>query len=99
MNLVITHDPSRHRFEAVVDGLAAFLEYRPVGPDELDFVSTWVAPPLRKRGVGLLLVEHALGYARERGYRVIPSCWFVRDVLDAAGEAANPRLPPTPSHD
>lgn len=37
--------------------------------------------PYRNKGVGERLVLDALAYAREHGYSVIPTCWFVRGLL------------------
>lgn len=78
----IVHQREQHRFVVEVDGRSAFLRYRPVDERTLDFTTTWVDPALRGRGVGEALVEAALEYARERGCGVIPTCWFVRTVVD-----------------
>ena len=79
----IHHDTDAHRFTASVEGGTAVLRYEPVDDATVDFQSTWVPPEARKRGVGLLLVEHALDWAEQEGKAVIPTCWFVKDVLDA----------------
>ena len=58
------------------------LEYEPAGDGVLDFVHTYVPDALRHRQVGTQLVLHALEHARARGLKVIPSCWFVRAVIE-----------------
>lgn len=82
----IRHDPDRGRFTAAVDGREATLSYRRVDDRTLDYTSTFVPPELRGRGVGARLVLHALDYAREHDQKVIPTCWFVGQVLDERPE-------------
>jgi uncharacterized protein len=80
----VRHDPGR-RFWLELDGEVAYLAYRVVDDASVDYASTWTPPPLRGRGVATRLVEHALAWARERKLTVIPSCWFVRKVMERAG--------------
>ncbi len=82
----IHHDPERQRFVASVDGDTAFLRYQRAGADTLDFRSTFVPRARRRQGMGHRLVRHALDYAREAGYRVIPTCWFVREIMEETPE-------------
>ena len=82
MEFQIRHEERDRRFVATADGLEGYLRYRPAGSDTLDLVSTFVPPELRGRGMGESLVKAALDHARERGYDVIPTCWFVDTVLD-----------------
>lgn len=80
--LTIRHDERGRRFYAAVDGDEAYLRYRPAGAGRLDYVSTWVPQRHRGHGIGTRIVQHALDDAREQGYRVLPSCPFVRWVLE-----------------
>ena len=77
----LSHDEARHTFVLNVDGGQAVLHYHPVDRATVDFQSTFVPVALRGRGLGGRLVVHALGWAQARGMRVIPSCWFVSDVV------------------
>jgi predicted GNAT family acetyltransferase len=77
----IHHDPGQ-RFWLEQDGEVAYLAYRRLDAATVDYASTWTPPPLRGRGVASRLVEHALAWAREQDLTVIPSCWFVRKVMD-----------------
>ena len=77
-----THQPERHRFVIVEDGAEALLEYRMLAPDVIDFVHTWTPASLRGRGLAAQLVEAGVGYARERGWRVIGSCSYVAAWLE-----------------
>ena len=78
MKLEIRHDAARGRFFAVIGGKEAYLSYRPVGGKKLDYMSTFVPADQRGRKIGERLVQHALGYAREKGYEVIPTCLLRR---------------------
>jgi predicted GNAT family acetyltransferase len=88
------HNQAGQRFEAVVDGRLAYLEYRRE-PGLLDLVHTEVPVEMKGRGVGGTLAEAALRYARENGLRVVPHCPFAaayirrhpehRDLVGSAG--------------
>jgi hypothetical protein len=69
------HNRAGQRFEAVVDGRLAYLEYRQQ-PGLLDLAHTEVPGEMKGRGVGGTLAEAALRYARENDLRVVPHCPF-----------------------
>ncbi len=77
MTASVTHQPDRQRFVLSENGAEALLEYRMVTPTVIDFVHTFTPSALRGRGVAAQLVETGVGYARERGWRVIGSCSYV----------------------
>ena len=81
MNVDVEHRPDERRFLAVVEGRESYLTYARVGEDTLDFRHTWVDRALRGRGVGERIVLTALEHARDEGFRVIPSCWYVDTVV------------------
>jgi predicted GNAT family acetyltransferase len=85
----VVHDSRALRFRMELPGGTAELAYVPVSDDVLDFYSTWVPPGERGRRVAARLVTAALGYVRERGYRVVPSCWYVRRWIEAHPEQAD----------
>jgi len=78
----IDHDLGR-RFWLEVNGEVAYLAYRFVDETTVDYASTWTPHVLRGRGIATHLALHALAWARAEGLTVIPSCWFVRKVMDA----------------
>lgn len=78
----IQHDESAHRFVLGRDGVESYLLYRPIDPLAMDFVSTWVHPQLRGRGIGSRIVEHALEWAKVRGLKIVPTCWFVDEFIE-----------------
>lgn len=73
----IEHDAEAHRFQVQMSSGTAVLAYSPSGDGRLDMYSTYVPMDARGQGVAAALVRAALTYAREEGYRVIPSCWYV----------------------
>ncbi|HVR97097.1 MAG TPA: GNAT family N-acetyltransferase [Thermoanaerobaculia bacterium] len=78
MDLHVQHDEARKKYYAMVDGKESVLEYTEAGDRTLNFWHTYVPPELRGRGIADEIVRVALEDAMERGFRVIPSCWFVR---------------------
>jgi predicted GNAT family acetyltransferase len=73
----VEHNVEAHRFQVQLPSGTAALAYAPSGDKRLDMYSTYVPMAARGQGVAAALVEAALGYAREEGFRVIPSCWYV----------------------
>lgn len=78
----VEHDEERQQFVARVEGKNGFLRYARVDERTVDLRTTWVHPELRGRMVGETLVKRALEWARENGYAVIPTCWFVDTVVE-----------------
>lgn len=83
----------KHRFEVLADGeLAGFAEYV-LKPGEITFTHTKIKDAYEGKGLGSVLVKHALDSARDRGLAVQPLCPFVRgwigrhaDYLDLVPE-------------
>ncbi|HJX27342.1 MAG TPA: GNAT family N-acetyltransferase [Thermoanaerobaculia bacterium] len=78
----IQHDEAARKYYAVVDGQESVCEYGEVGEKTLNFWHTYVPPALRGRGIAEQLVHQALEDARDRGFKVVPSCWYVRLYID-----------------
>ncbi|MCH8113727.1 MAG: N-acetyltransferase [Proteobacteria bacterium] len=81
MKLDIRHDPGGGRFVASIGGEEATLLYTEAGAGTLDFTRTYVPDALRHQKIGEAIVKHALAYAAENGYEVIPTCPFVKWVI------------------
>lgn len=86
MDIDIRHDRDRQRFVARLDGQEANLQYSQADEKTLDYESTFVPVEHRKQGIGERIVLEALDFALENGYQVIPSCPFVRSVLEEHSE-------------
>jgi len=77
MSINIEHNKQIHRFEVHIDGHTGYLEYKEQGDGLLEYAHTIVPKQLGGQGIGSQLVKHALDYARDNNYKVIPSCSFV----------------------
>ena len=76
----VVHNAERQRFEAIVEGMLCRSDYRLSG-GAMMLVHTEVPPSLQGRGIAAVLVRATLDYARERGYKVIPACSYVRTYM------------------
>jgi predicted GNAT family acetyltransferase len=81
-----SHDQALRLFIIEVDGHQATVAYQAAGEGVLDFQSTYVPHVLRNKHVGTQVVRYALDWARDHRQRVIPSCWFVKVVVDRLPE-------------
>lgn len=78
----VAFEPSRNRWEVVVDGeVAGFAECTREG-DLLSFTHTVVDPRYEGRGLGGVLVREALAAVEAQGAKVLPYCSFVRSYLE-----------------
>ena len=80
MEYIIEHDIAAQRFHTTVDGSEAYLDYR-IDGHVLDIRHTFVPRPVEGRGIAAALVRTALEYARSRGWKVLPSCWYAELYL------------------
>jgi predicted GNAT family acetyltransferase len=78
----IQHDPEAHRFYTILDGREAYLAYSIHGEGVLDYRHTFVPPELRGRQVAKLLVAEAFAYARDNGFKVVPTCSYVAKQVE-----------------
>lgn len=74
--LQVTNNTDTHRFEISLDGETAFAEYSLVDHGMI-LPHTVVPEAFEGRGVASALAKGALGYAREHGLKVIPTCPFM----------------------
>jgi predicted GNAT family acetyltransferase len=77
----VSHDAAQQRFEAVVDGVRAELDYEQRG-DLICLTHTGVPPAIGGRGVGGALVRSALEYARAKGLKVKPRCEYAASYIE-----------------
>lgn len=72
----VVNNEAAHRFEARVGDATAYAEYR-LHDDTMILPHTVVPEEVSGRGVASQLAQAALGYAREEGLKVIPTCPFM----------------------
>jgi len=80
-DIEVSHDAAQQRFEAVVDGVRAELDYEQRG-DLICLTHTGVPPAIGGRGVGGALVRSALEYARAKGLKVKPRCEYAASYIE-----------------
>ena len=76
MNVAVTHNEARQRFEATVDGVLCVCDYQLRGK-VMWMTHTGVPPAVGGRGIAAELVRVALEWAGQQGFSIEPSCSYV----------------------
>ena len=79
--LDISHQPELSRFLVRIDDEESVLEYRMLSARAVDFTRTFVPEALRGQGIAEKLVRTGLAWARDQGFQMQASCWYVRRFL------------------
>lgn len=80
MNEII-NDKQGSRFVMNVDGNEVYLLYAQDN-ETIDLYSTFTPQQLRGQGLAEKVVRFAFEYAKEKKIKVIPTCWYVKKVLE-----------------
>jgi predicted GNAT family acetyltransferase len=80
-DIEVRHDAAQQRFEVLVDGVRAELDYDQRG-GILSLTHTGVPTEIGGRGVGGALVRAALEYARAKGLKVKPQCEYAASYIE-----------------
>lgn len=80
-NIDISHNEQAKRFETTIDGHTGYISYQERG-NSFVYDHTIVPEALGGRGIGSVLVKHALDYAREHDKKVVPQCSFVSSYIN-----------------
>jgi hypothetical protein len=86
----VRDNPAHGRYELIVDGETAVMDYRMSG-DVLTITHTGVPRALEGRGIGSALVKGALDQIRARNLKIVVLCWFVDGFIDRHPEYATLR--------
>lgn len=89
MELEILHDKEKQKFYSINSGQESYLRYRMVDDRRIHFLTTFVPPSQRGKGIAQKVVEAGLEFARENHYVVSTSCWYVEDFLDKSDKYKN----------
>jgi predicted GNAT family acetyltransferase len=82
VTITVHTNPEQSRYELVLDGrLAGIADYWVRG-DTVVMPHTEIDSSLRGRGLGEILVRHALDDLRRAKRRVVPACWYVAQFID-----------------
>ncbi|HEY3725184.1 MAG TPA: GNAT family N-acetyltransferase [Acidimicrobiia bacterium] len=80
------HEPTSHRYVWLLDDeVVGVIDYREQA-DQIEMHHTYTTPAYRGRGIAAELVGAALDDVRARGLRVVPTCWYVAEHIDAHPE-------------
>ena len=84
----IEHESETHRFVLTKNDKECILEYRLISQSNeqieakiIDFSSTYVPFALRGQGLAEELVEAGLAWAKQQGFQIEASCWYVKKFL------------------
>lgn len=77
----VVDNPARSRYELVLEGDVAFVDYLVVGKVRV-LTHSEVPPALRGHGVAAELVAGALQLVREQGLSVEPRCSYVMQFIE-----------------
>lgn len=80
----VQHLPQSHKFIIHQEGEDAVLAYRLSGQGDsasVDFYSTYVPPQYRGKGLAEKLVHTGLKWAKEQGFQIKASCWYVAKFI------------------
>ena len=81
MTIEPDHQPERQRFIVQTGDGEALLEYRLLQDNGIDFTRIFVPEPFRGQGTAEKLARAGLGWAREQGYEIQASCWYMARFL------------------
>jgi predicted GNAT family acetyltransferase len=87
MTIAPDHQPDRQRFIVQTGEEESLLEYRLLQDNGIDFTRTFVPEALRGQGIAEKLVRAGLVWAREQGYEIQASCWYVARFLKRGRKA------------
>ena len=79
--MLIEHDKEKQVFFAEVENKRAILEYNKLEEKTLDYYHTFVPEELRGRKIASGIVKEGMEYAEKNGYKVIPTCPFVKAFI------------------
>lgn len=79
-SLELQDHKEKNRFELVIDGYTAFIEYLET-PRHLELEHTEVPETLGGKGVAAALVEKTFQYLESKGRKIIPHCPYILAFL------------------
>ena len=75
-NLKLVKNETAHRFEMIVNGNAAIIEYKEY-PGKIALIHTEVPAILEGKGVATAIIEKTLNYIEQNNLKLIPLCPMV----------------------
>ena len=78
----VQHQPQKQRFVVETGQLESVLEYRLLSQNRIDFSRTFVPEALRGQGIAEKLARTGIAWARQEGFTLQASCWYIRRILE-----------------
>jgi predicted GNAT family acetyltransferase len=75
-NLELVINEAGNRFEMIVDGYIAFIEFKQY-PGKIALLHTEVPPQLEGKGAATAIIEKAVAYIEKSNLKLIPLCPMV----------------------
>jgi predicted GNAT family acetyltransferase len=88
MSAEVRHNEEKHRFEAGSEPNLAKIDYHVRGTT-LNLIHTEVPSEYQGQGLAGKLAEAALEWAREKGFKVLPSCSYIKGYIEKHPEHAD----------
>lgn len=84
INFKVDHNKEKNQFKAIVNNEKAFLNYRKIRSNTLEYYETFIPEKEkeRKQEVSSLLAKEALTYAKKNQLKVAASCPYVNSYID-----------------
>lgn len=79
-DIPLNNDAHAHNFEMTVEGHRAFIDYQ-LKHDKIFLMHTEVPVELEGHGVAGTMVERALHYIEEHGWKIVPYCAYIKSYL------------------
>ncbi|MDY3331702.1 MAG: GNAT family N-acetyltransferase [Pelistega sp.] len=84
----ISHHPTQQQFTTEVDGHTAHIDYE-LNNNVMNITHTIVPDAIGGRGIAGKLMEYALNTAKEKAWKVIPSCSYAEAYIKRHPEFAD----------
>lgn len=82
----VQHLENENIFVIPVGEERAHLKYRIEGTNTIEYYSTFVPDAARGQGLAKVLVEAGISYAREKNFKIKPTCSYVDKYIDRHAE-------------
>ncbi len=87
----VVRNEAESRYELQIDGDVVGVADYSLNDTVMTIPHTEISPSMRGQGLGEQMVRGVLDDIRLREEKVLPVCWFVREVMDAHPEYADLR--------
>lgn len=80
MDLPITNNEARHRFETTLQGHTAFITYK-LRPGVITVLHTEVPPAVAGKGIASAMTRHVLDHIAHENLKLVPLCPYMAAYL------------------